>query len=62
MRLLPQDIAATVVAVVLTVGVTILGFYEKPIPGEMGSGLGAAITWLFVRSAQQAERERTNGH
>jgi len=49
-----QDFAASTVAVALVLGVIILGILERPIPSEIATSLGAAITWLFVRSTQQA--------
>lgn len=54
----PQDLAATVVSILLVLAVVMLSITEKPVPSELGTALGAAITWLFVRSAQQAERNR----
>jgi len=54
----PQDLAATVVSIVLVLAVVALAIQEKAVPSELGTALGAAITWLFVRSAQQAERNR----
>lgn len=54
----PQDLAATVVSILLVLAVVMLSLTEKPVPSELGTALGAAITWLFVRSAQQAERNR----
>jgi len=52
-----QDYAAASVAIVLTVGTVVLGYAERPIPSEMSTSLGAAITWLFVRSVQQAQAD-----
>jgi len=55
-----QDLAASIVAVALVGGVILIGVLEKPIPSEMATSLGAAITWLFVRSTQQAEQNRAD--
>jgi len=52
-----QDFAASVVAVSLVLGSIILGILQRPVPPEMSTSLGAAITWLFVRSTQQAEHK-----
>jgi len=57
---LPQDLAATIVAVVLVVGIIGLAVQQLPVPAELSTSLGSAITWLFVRSAQQAERDHTS--
>jgi lauroyl/myristoyl acyltransferase len=51
----PQDLAATVAAVLLVLGVLALAVLSKPIPAELSTSLGAAVGWLFVRSAQRAE-------
>lgn len=55
-----QDFAASVVAVSLVLGVIILSILQDPIPSEIATSLGAAITWLFVRSTQQAEHKRAD--
>lgn len=55
-----QDLAASLVAVSLALGVILLGALERPIPSEVSTSLGAAITWLFVRSTQQAEQYRAD--
>jgi len=55
-----QDLAASLVAVALAFGVILLGALERPIPSEVSTSLGAAITWLFVRSTQQAEQYRSD--
>lgn len=57
-----QDLAASIVAISLVGGVILLAAMSLPIPSEMATSLGAAITWLFVRSTQQAERERVDTH
>jgi hypothetical protein len=57
---MPQDAAAMVVAVVLALGVVGLAFLGRPIPAELSTSLGAAITWLFVRTAQRAEHAQAN--
>jgi len=54
------DVAASIAAVILVIGVVILGALERPVPSEVSTSLGAAITWLFVRSTQQAERHATD--
>jgi len=51
-----QDLAASIVAVSLTLGLILLSALAVDIPSEMSTSLGGAITWLFVRSTQQAER------
>jgi len=55
-----QDFAASVVAVALVLGVIGLGLLDRQIPSELSTSLGAAITWLFVRSTQQAEQSRAD--
>jgi len=55
-----QDLAASIVAISLVLGVIALAAMQVPIPSEMATSLGAAITWLFVRSTQQAERDRAD--
>ncbi len=55
-----QDFAASIVAVALVVGVILLSVLQDPIPSEIATSLGAAITWLFVRSTQQAEQHRAD--
>jgi len=63
MGITPQDIAATVVAVLLTLGVIVLAVLTRPIPAELGPSLGAAMTLLFVRSAQMAAQQQdANAH
>jgi hypothetical protein len=54
-RISPQDLAASLVSVLLAIGVVLLAFAGKEVPAELGMALGSAITWLFVRSAQRAE-------
>jgi len=61
MTISPQDIAACIVAVILMAGLIVLAVLDKEIPPEMGIASGSAITWLFVRSAQVAEKQ-ANGH
>jgi len=56
----PQDLAAILVAVVLAVGVVGLAFAGREVPAEISTSLGAAITWLFVRTAQRAEHAQAN--
>jgi len=58
MRLSAADVAAMMVSIILTVGVVLLSVLEIDIPAEMSGPLGAATTWLFVRSVQQG----ANGH
>jgi len=57
-----QDLAASIVAVTLVVAVSVLGVLERPVPDAISTGLGAAITWLFMRSAQQAEASLADNH
>jgi len=56
-----QDLAAALVSITIVSSITILAFYERVIPDGLMAGLGAAITWLFVRSAQAAVQTH-NGH
>jgi len=55
-----QDLAASIVSISLVLGVIALAAMQVPIPSEMATSLGAAITWLFVRSTQQAEQHRAD--
>jgi len=56
-----HDVAAALVAVVLTIGIIILAVLELEIPSELGTSETVAITWLFIRSAQAAEQAKLNG-
>jgi len=51
--LIIADIAASIVSLCLVVGCLVLAYTEKDIPAEVGTALGAALTWLFVRAALQ---------
>jgi len=59
-RILPNDVAPALVAVLLVLGVLVLAVLGKPIPPELSTSLGAAVSWLFVRSAQSAEHTQAN--
>lgn len=59
-RTLPTDYAPAVVAVLLVLGCIVLAVLERPIPAELSTSLGAAVSWLFVRSAQSAEHRQAN--
>lgn len=50
-----QDLAAAVVSVTLVVGIVVLKLAGKEVPSELAAALGASITWLFVRSSQEAQ-------
>jgi len=49
-----MDVTAAAVALTLTLGVVLLAFLERPVPLEMATALGSAISWLFLRSAEAA--------
>jgi len=51
-----QDFAAAFVACVIVLGEIALSVLRIPIPAELAAAQGSALTWLFVRSAVQAER------
>lgn len=53
-RVCLQDLFAGFVAVVLVVGSVICAVLEEPIPAELSAPTAAAVTWLFMRSAQQS--------
>lgn len=57
-----QDLAAAASAFVITVGVVILGLLQLPVPDALSTAQGASITWLFMRSAQQAEHQLADNH
>jgi len=59
-RILPQDVAATVVSVVIVIGIVALALLGKEIPPELSTAEGISLTWVFVRSAQQAEAVRAD--
>lgn len=52
------DIAAAIVSVMLSATFVVHAWIGQSLPPEMGPVLGAATTWLFIRSAQVG----TNGH
>jgi len=56
----PQDIAATLVAIMVIAGEVALSLLRIPIPSELSTAQGAILTWLFVRSAIQSERIHTD--
>lgn len=58
MHYTPQDAAALIVSLVLVLGLVGLAALGKQIPAEIATANGAAITWLFVRSAQVAEQHK----
>lgn len=51
MRFILQDLAATIVAIMLVMGVVGLSAIDQNVPAELGPPLGAATTWLFIRGA-----------
>lgn len=51
-----NDVAAAVVSVILVLGAIVLAVLGRTIPSEVATGLGAALTWLYVRSTQLVER------
>jgi len=55
-----QDIAAAIAAIFLTSGLIYLSVNQSNIPPEYAGAQGAAIAWLFMRSAQSAEINRSN--
>lgn len=57
-----QDGAAAVVAVVTVCGLIVLSALELTVPDALNTAVGAALTWLFVRSAQVAESNHTTSH
>ena len=50
MKFTVQDLAATLVSVILTVGAVALAFTDRPIAAELTGPLGFAMGWLFTRS------------
>ena len=52
MKISPQDAAAALVALVITIGIIALAWKGATPPPELSLAYGAAITWLFVRSTQ----------
>jgi len=49
-----QDAAAALVSIILAVAVAALSLLSIEIPSALATGMGAAISWLFIRSAQAA--------
>jgi len=47
-----QDVAAAIVATILTIGVVVLAIKGNDVPGAYATALGNAISWLFIRSIQ----------
>lgn len=47
-----QDVAAAIVAIILTAGVVVLAIKSQDVPGAYATALGNAISWLFIRSIQ----------
>lgn len=62
MRFILQDLAATLVAVLLVSGIIALAALALPIPPELGPPLGAATTWLFIRGAQAVDVAKIQNH
>ena len=56
-----QDLAAALVAVILTGGILALALTDRTIPGELAGPLGFAMGWLFTRSNIAATNGRKNG-
>lgn len=54
MRFTLQDFAATLVSVILALGLVLLALFGEAIPPELGTAVGTALGWLFARSAQAA--------
>jgi len=52
-----QDAAAALVSVIIAVGVVTIAILGRDMPPSL-VGMGAtAMTWLFMRSAQQSEQK-----
>jgi len=56
-----QDLAATLVSLLLSGGIIALAVLQLEIPEGLWGAEGAVITWLFVRSTQAAVMSH-NGH
>jgi len=56
-----QDLAATIVSIVIVCAIAVLAAFDKVVPDALMTGMGSAITWLFIRSAVTGERSE-NGH
>ena len=48
-----QDIAAFIVAIILTTGIVVLAFMERTIPDVLVASAGGATAWMFMRSVQK---------
>lgn len=46
-----QDMTASLVSLVLVIGLLVLAFLDRPIPPSLTVALGSATTWLFIRAA-----------
>jgi len=55
-----QDVAASLVSVIIVIALSAHALTGAPVPAELSAFTGASITWLFVRSAQVAERSSSN--
>lgn len=51
MKASTQDTAAAIVSIIIVVGVVILAGIGRPVPDGLDTALGAAMTWLYVRTA-----------
>jgi len=52
-----QDLAAAVVSIMVIAAEALLSVMRIPIPAELSAAQGSVLTWLFMRAAQQLERE-----
>jgi len=52
-----QDVAAAIVSVLVIASEALLSVLRIPIPAELSAAQGSVLTWLFIRAAQQAERD-----
>jgi len=52
-----QDVAAAIVAIILVIGKIYIEATNGNSDATLSTALGAAVSWLFTRSAQAAERQ-----
>jgi len=50
----PQDLAASLVSLILVAGLVYLAAQGADIPASLAMALGSATTWLFVRASPPA--------